>query len=249
MSTEKSLLTYEHVRLPVLTREQKKEGLVVPIGVTPGEHLETLLLKHELGTDHMCLFGKVGSGKSKALEFIIKSVCWIYGKDVTLSYIDGKDCDVKYWQKINLVSAYKLCGCQTVNDLASAIDMMLERVECKKSLEPDIMIFDDVTHLVHDLPSAYILKLRGLLVCSTHKNTHILYASQVTPTINLIHGCPNENYFGVMCATRLDDTESGKIFGGSIASTNGGVRRYGELVYKYIDNVSKVRVPFCDSHK
>lgn len=248
MSTEKSLLTYEQVKWPVLTEEQKKDGLLVPIGVTPGGNLETLLLKHELDTDHMLLSGRTGSGKSKALEFIIKSLCTLYGTGVTLSYVDGKNCDVKYWWNRCYTRVAMLRACDTTQDLGFAICTLLEYTERKSNPEPDIIVFDEIAHLLSKLPEQYALKLRMLLTVSGEQNIHVLFSCQSASNNTIINGAQYLSYFNTVCTTRVDDAESSNLFGGIIASPNGGMRRYGELVYRYRDNVSKVRVPFCDYH-
>ena len=248
MSTEKSILTYEEVKLPVLKQEQMTGELHLPIGVTPGGNVETVSLNYGMGTSHVCLFGLAGSGKSKALEFIIKAICDMYGKSCTISYIDGKDSDVRYWKKRGLPNAYMLSSCSSREELEECIDKLITHLNKKRKTTPDLIAFDDIWRIAQLADESLSIKMKWLLVLSAQHNAHILWVSQCGEYTYFMPGMRFDSYFSTTCATRVHDDQSVCLFGSDIASANGGQRKYGDMVYKYNGCVSRVRVPFCDYH-
>lgn len=249
MSTEKSLLTYETINLPTLTYNDVHDGLLLPIGVTPGGHLETLRLRTDLGTEHVCLFGRVGTGKSTAVNFMLHALLDMYSDNLTVSYVDGKDCEVRYWQKRNILNKYLLRGCPDTQSLTDTLRRLVSHVDQKKTDNPEVIVLDDIGYLLREMQGEDRKYVRELFATCSYQNVHILYTDQSAA------GCvPYRDFgdmpgvFGVRCATRVPADCSQLLFGCNIATAEGSTKKYGEVVYKYRGNTSKVRIPFVGKH-
>ena len=250
MSTEKSLLTIESINFPTLTEEQKQHRLYLPMGVSETGDLETVHLGSGIHNAHACLFGAAGSGRSKAAEFMVKALCELYGSDITISYVDGESCEVKYWKNSGLENTNLLCGCESLDAFNDALIQLEYRLHSKKTATPDIVVFDAVDRFLLDKSGVKLGSFDMLYNAGPSKNIHILYTSQLAKSACI--NVPIEEAVEkseVRCATRVSEAMSVKLFLSNIATREGGMKRYGELVYRDGDVNRKVRVPFCSYHK
>lgn len=250
MSTEKSLLTFEEVEH--LFKRNKSTGLQIPMGIdTHGKPHVVELVTHR-SSAHMLLYGLCGSGKTKAVQFIIKGLSQMYGEDLSISCIDGKSTNIAGYYKIMRSSDRQatpvvMQDCETEEDLSRHLNCLLEELLDKESMRPELIILDDIDHLLRTYPSKYIKVLEQLANIGPRKNTHILYASQTSMDV-YFNTIRNTISFDLICATRLSIEDSIKLFGVPIASKEGGTRKYGDITYKYNSQMDRVTVPFCSRH-
>lgn len=249
MSTEKSLLTYESVK-HLLKRDYTKKGVQIPIGIDSSGTLCTVELEIQKSSSHMLLNGKASSGKSKALEFMLKGMLEMYGMNLIVSCICGKEALVttvrKVIHKASVVpSVCLLANCDTVGELDRALHFLLEMTEVKHSEVPEIIILDDVDYIVKEDAMALHNVMSALISIGPRRNAHIIYTAQ---TEYLKLGSLFQN-FGIRCATRVSDEASVELFGSNIASAEGGTRKYGDITYSQNGVARRIEVPFCDCHK
>lgn len=244
MSTEKSLLTIKDVKFPKIDHGLERDGLYFPVGVTPCGNLEVAHLSQDEGTSHVCVFGVCGSGKTKYVEFVIKALYQMYGNNITLHFLDGKDCEYSYWLKQDMPFK-RISNCSTLNSFENELDEILRIVAEKTTNAPELCVIDDASVHLSGEDARARAKLWNLYVEGSKKNVHIMYASQAPR--GSLSGL--QVYFGLICVTRACKEVSSEIFGSVIASNEAGVRRYGDLTYSYCGNVSRVRVPFCENER
>lgn len=249
MSIEKSLLMYEDVQIQI--HEVKTgNGLQVPIGVTASGDLKTVLLHMDRPQSHMYLFGKAGSGVAKTVEFIITALSDIYWKDLILNYVDGEGHRVKFWKNTDNCSMRVMAAPSSRDEFKSVIHMLYVNMDKKDTYLPEIVVFDHTERFIAEMSDAQKCKFFELMHRGASKNTHVLLVSQIG---NKIPGTKASTLVVPNCdlimSTRIDEGVSEVFFDSNIASSSGGIKKYGELVYSYRGDVERLRVPFCDRHR
>lgn len=244
MSTEKSLLTYESVKDLLKKVDTNFDGIAVPIGITPCGLLEYAQLLDGRETSNMLACGIVGSGKSKYIQFIIQSLIDLYGHDIKVQYIDGKKCEVQYWKcterhDCRIPNHGLLVGCNTAEDLASYLRKLRVYVEHKPEKVREIVILDMIYDFLPECSTETLKDLGFILKNGPAVGVHTVWASQ---HLNTATGITHSEDFDLVCTTRVNEAVSSDLYGNSIGTM---VRKYGDVIYSYLGNHGKLRVPFC----
>lgn len=248
MSTQKSLLTYESVKDSIKAIDTNINGITVPIGVSPFGTLEYAKLSNVWRDSNILVYGVPGSGKCKFVEFIVRSVIDIYGDGLKLSYIDGKDSEIKQWQATQkhgcrIPDPNFLKSCADTYELIGILKRIRKYVEDKQDDSKELIIFDEIAQMLNHCYTGISGDLRYILEEGPKVGVHSVMAQHTPRTVDFV---VNDEYFGVVCATRTESNISQRLFGNSIATA---VDRYGDVVYSYRDNQGKLRVPFVESFK
>lgn len=245
MSTEKSLLTYESVK-HLLNLDVTRKCVQVPMGIDISGALQTVELEIGKSSAHLLLCGQPGSGRYKALHFILKSMLEMYGKDIAVSCICGTAYTLPSFRKViqrsnSMVSTHLTAVCDTEESLNKTLNYLLDMVKIKQNTVPEIIIFDNIDKVEIKSTKKFNKVLAALLDIAPNKNVHLINSVEVHYSLEI----PLLEQFGVKCATRVSTRMSNQLFGSDIASRNGGTRNYGDLTYIYNNEVSRVEVPFC----
>lgn len=252
MSTEKSLLTYEDISAS-MKRDTKMEGLQIPIGIALNGSIRMAELEIYKSSSHMLLCGMVGSGEMNALQFVLRGLLDLYKREIGISCISGNAEGIATVRRIlhnakSAPSTYLMMECGTVEALDNALHSVLGLAEVKNDrYSPEIIILDDIDSVLRTHPGRFHNALAALTYCAPRRNIHILYNVQVG--MDILGALPmNPIEFGLVCATRISQESSMQLFGSTIASKEGGTRKYGDITYKYKDTVERITVPFCPYH-
>ena len=241
MNTQKSLLSYESVADSVKLVHKALDGIAIPLGVTPCGRLETAFLDDFSETGNMVIYGLCGSGKSKYIEFLIRSIADIYGENINVSYIDGKDCEVIQYKKMlankpHMPHPVIMDSATSVGELTDIIYALASNVV--KGIERhELVVFDDIEHILPDCDEDTLSEFTGLLRNAPMAGMHVVIAQQSDKGGML-------NYLSqvdLVCTTRLDKNLSYRVYGNDIGTLT---KKYGEMIYRYKGNWGKLRVPF-----
>lgn len=246
MSTQKSLLTYESVKDSIKTINTRVKGIAVPLGITPFGKVEYATLLDECEDSNMLVFGLPGSGKSKYVEFVIKSLIDRYDGNIIISYVDGKSCEIQQWKKTDghpcrIPNPGIFEACVTPEELESVIAKLYNQVVHDELDAREIVVLDEISHLLPSCNGEAMENLDYILRNGPAVGIHFLLAHQ-SPSHAYEIG--QDNRFGLMCTTRTTPELSELLYNNTIGSC---VRRYGDIVYSYRGNQSKLRVPFVES--
>lgn len=248
MSTKKSLLTYESVKDSLNKVDTYFNGVVVPIGVSPTGALEVVRLENSPGAN-MLIYGICGSGKSKYVEFIIRSLIDLYGNRLIISYIDCMDCEIQQWIKTDkhecrIPNPRLLTSCETKWEFDRIICDLDARINSKHFTEVELVVVDQFGKYMLDNGDTDTIRHFNEVLAKGPKNgVHFLITSQTPKEITDV----NVNYSSacdLICTTRVSEEISKKLYGNTIGTN---VRKYGDVVYDYKGNQSKLRVPFVSS--
>lgn len=245
MSTEKSLLTYESMMDSIRNLTKNVGGIQMPLGVTPGGSLERVFLRNDSENANALICGVTGSGKTKYVEFIVKSLCDLYGSGLRISYIDGKDCEVKQWQgsethKCRIPNPGILTSCRCVEQFTDIIGHFCDVVNNYNASFSELVVFDDVGYLVNELDERAKNDFSLMLRSGPSVGIHFVFAQQLASGLIFDFG----KYFDLICTTRVGSKVSNELYGSLIGTS---VRKYGDVVYSYCGNQSKLRVPFVET--
>ncbi|MCM1214976.1 MAG: ATP-binding protein [Lachnospiraceae bacterium] len=248
MSTEKSLLTWEIVKDkvdPVL--EQKSDTLVVPVGVDDSGNVHTVQLTDGDCMQHMCIIGRVGSGRTNTLHWILAALQRSYRNQIIINYIDGRDCEVKTWiDKDGDPMFYHPGVVRSVEDYASMYDVLTElhaRMFDKGSRElQEVIVFDDVDYLVRAFTHRDTALLQDILRLAPSRRVHIIYASQRFSDPLLLSGrVGNLKDWSCVCITKASEQLADILQCSDMAAKQ--TRKYGDLVVKNNSMLELLHVP------
>lgn len=251
MSTEKSLLTWEHVNGLIPTIEEiDGSKLCLPIGIDEDGRLMLAELDSTNGNQHLAIIGRTGSGKSVATMFTLMSMIKMYGDKVCISYIDGKDCEMRVWENVFgevVFPNHDICrGVTDYKEMHDTLTDLHYRLYNKCDNAYELIVFDDVDYLIRTFTKEDISLLRDIINKGPEVNMHMFYTTQsfCSPTL-MFERLGELNDWSYVCATRVDMRMSDVLFNTDMAAN--GVRKHGDLVVKHNDVVQKLKVPFVSN--
>lgn len=246
MSTEKSLLAYESVVDSIKSINTEIEGIAVPIGVTPCGVVDCAKLLDKRNTSNFAVFGLTGSGRAKYIQFLIRSLIDLYGMNMEINYIDGANCEVNKWRETQrhgclIPKPGVLTGCKDPNEFADAVHLIKEKVTLSldtKVRKSRVVVFDNVSGVLPYCSVSVQWDIKFILENGPFSGMHTIWTSEDPEHDIDVIGVKR---FDLVATTRVNRKSSDSLYGNGEGTM---VRKYGDIVYSYLGNQSKLRVPY-----
>lgn len=243
MSTKKSVLDWEKVVDQLPSKVPRSRYLHIPSGFKD-EMVRFISLHSKDEYARLALMGNTGSGKNNALAFILNAFEYMYGANLTISYADGKDIEIKKWYR-NGVCRFSSTGVMrsvpTHDDFTKFLqEYLMHMVDIENEHEHmEVLVLDDVTHLF-DVMDDRDEMLLDCILRNAHKNNIFVILCTQTPTSKIVDRL-NVRQWKLRMATHLHPDVSKALLGTDAASKTA---KYGQVVIKYDDCDETLDMPY-----
>ena len=243
MRTDETLLTYASIEDVVKDIYKNVPGIAVPMGISPFGTLEhTYLLDHE-EESNMLVYSMPCSGKSEFMKFILKGLIDLYGDEIAISYIGESGDRVQEWlqvgEELRIPNPNIVSYCSDAHGFKTTISSVKDYIENRTAgAKREVFILDNIMQLLRQCDKNIGASIDYMLQKSPTLGVHFIIAIESDREEFELTNC---NGFNTVCSTRTNNVVSHALYGNSIGTA---VRKCGDIVYSYMGNQSKLRVPF-----